>query len=100
MSYKVKATVVSVNLQTMQLTYSDGSTGASGSVAMSSKAARQSAGLKAGTRVTLHVQRVQPSNSLVVQSISKKSHKKLIVVGLVLATAVIGMAVIASAGPI
>src|SRR5262245_309624 len=56
--YKIKATLVSVNLQTMQLTYLDAGTGASGSASLTGKAATQSAELKPGTPVSLQVRSV------------------------------------------
>jgi hypothetical protein len=84
----------------MQLAYLDTSTGTSGSATLSSNAAAQVAELKPGTSVNLQLRTGPPANALVVESITKRSHKKLVILGLVLATVVVGAAVIASSGPI
>lgn len=91
---------MSADLQTMQVTYLDAATGAIGSAKLSGKAVTQVVELKSGTSVNLQLRTVSPSNTLVVESIKKRSHKKLIILGLVLTTVVVGSAVIVSMGPI
>ena len=99
-SYKVKATLLSADLQTMQVTYLDATTGATRSATLSGKAATQVVSIESGASVNLQLRSMSPPDKLLVESIKKRSHKKLVILGLVLATVVVGSAVIVSGGPI
>jgi hypothetical protein len=84
----------------MQLTYLDATTGAIASATLSGEAVTQVVELKSGTSVNLQLRTMSPSNTVLVESIKKRSHKKLVVLGLVLTTVIVGSAVIVSGGPI
>lgn len=99
-THKLKATLISADVTKMQVTYRDESTGALASASLSGSAATQVVELKSGASVNLQLRSNPATNTLVVESIEKRSHKKLLIIGLVLATVVVGSAVIASSGPI
>jgi hypothetical protein len=99
-TFKVKATLVSIDLAAQRLTYVDGASGAAASAVLGSGAAAQAVKLKSGQRVTLHCRVIPPSTTPVVESIKTPSRKKLLILGLVVVAVALFFATVASEPPL